>query len=141
MIDLMNFNRYFKQPILLGFVSGQFAIDLEKKTDAEIVALFKASLRKMYGDNIPDPSGSFITRWGQNPLFFGSYSYLPSKPFKKSPHEVMDPPVVGRLFFGGEAFSMHENSTVYGAYMRGQEIASRILEMEAKEPAASKRLN
>lgn len=126
--DFMNLHRYCKHPILLGFVSGQFAIDLEKKNDNEIIELCMNKLRKMYGNKIPNPSSALITRWGQNPLFYGSYSYLPSTPYKTNPHAVMAPPLENRLFFGGEAFSMHQNSTVYGAYMRGQQIANEILE-------------
>ena len=129
MFDFMNLDRVSKRPILLSFVSGQFAQDLENKSDNEIVDLMMDSLKKAYGDNIPKPCSALITRWGKNPLFNGSYSYFPAVQPEGLPHQVMDPPLQERLFFGGEAFSMHENSTVFGAFMRGQQIAQRILEL------------
>ena len=34
------------------------------------------ALRGMYGDEIPDPLNSYISRWQNDPFSLGAYSYL-----------------------------------------------------------------
>ncbi|WP_075883423.1 flavin monoamine oxidase family protein [Candidatus Protochlamydia sp. W-9] len=131
--DIMNSQRYFKQPVLLGFVSGDYAKKLEAWSDEEIVDSYMKVLRKIYGTNIPSPSAHLITRWGQNPLFYGSYSFLPTSKSGDNPYKWMKVSVNNKVFFAGEASSQHEPSTVYGAFMRGQEVAKAILGLAGKE--------
>ncbi len=45
-------------------------------TDAQTVAGAMATLRSMFpGVQIPEPSQALISRWGQDPFTYGSYSF------------------------------------------------------------------
>lgn len=124
--DILNFGKYFKQPILLAFTAGSFAKDVEKWSDKETIDSIMTVLKKIYGDNIPSPSSYRITRWGQDPLFFGSYS-SPGLHADAQTYETFAAPVENRLFFAGEATSQTDCSTVLGAFTSGQRAAQQIL--------------
>ena len=102
-----SYNLYFytKKPILLMFTAGTFAKDMEKWSDAEIVASAMTTLKQIYGQKIPNPTKQIVTRWGSDPYSLGSYSY--SGVGSKAPTDrlALAATVADRLFFGGEASS------------------------------------
>jgi len=57
----------------MGFLSASYAWEMEKCTDEDQIKGAMSVLRKLYGDDIPDPIGYHITRWGSNPYAYGSY--------------------------------------------------------------------
>jgi hypothetical protein len=61
----------------LGFNGGNYAKQLEIKTDFEIVAEAMKSLKAMYGNNIPEPTHYAISRWSLDENTFGAYSFVP----------------------------------------------------------------
>jgi monoamine oxidase len=66
--------------------------------------------------------------WGIDPFSHGSYSY--ALPGKSDCRVALAAPVDDRLFFAGEACSVHDFSTAHGAYLTGivaadQAIAAR----------------
>ena len=61
--------------ILILFVTGAFALELEALTDAQILEQVMNFLRKIFPEAaIPDPISYRFTRWSQDPLAYGSYS-------------------------------------------------------------------
>ena len=60
-----------------------------------------ASLRKMYGKEIPEPTGYLVTRWNQDPYSLGSYSYVPVGS-KQSLRRQIGMPVENRIFFAAK---------------------------------------
>lgn len=114
------------QPILLGFNAAAFGRDIESWSDAEIVNSAMATLRTMYGVNIPAPSDWLITRWNTDPYARGSYScnVLGSTPEMRND---LARSVAGRLFFAGEATEFQHFQTVHGAYESGLRAAGEIL--------------
>jgi monoamine oxidase len=124
--DIMNFGKYFKQPILLVFTAGSFAKEVENWSDESTISSIMSVLKKIYGKDIPSPSSYVITRWGKDPLFFGSYS-SPGLQADAQTYATFAEPVKGGLFFAGEATSQTDCSTVLGAFTSGQRAAAQVL--------------
>jgi monoamine oxidase len=118
----------FGEPILLAFNSGDFGRKTESMPDDEVIAGAMSALRTMYGDNVPDPTGTVITRWASDPHSYGAYSYIPVGA-DGSHYDAMARPVANRLFFAGEATSKAYPGTVHGAYLTGIREAERILKL------------
>ena len=124
--EWLNVQRYLGESLLLGFNAGTFGVQLEKLSDAEIVASAMRTLRGMFGASIPDPTNTLITRWNSDPFARGAYSYIPVGASGED-YDALAEPVGGRLFFAGEATSREYPGTVHGAYLSGLREAERIL--------------
>lgn len=128
-IEFINFYRFIQQPILMAFVAGSYAQQIEKWPPQNVIAGVMRVLRNIYGDDIPDPEGYLMTAWNQDPFAQGSYSYLPVG-VAGSECDALAEPVNNRLFFAGEATNYETLSTTHGAYMSGKraaELAIRLL--------------
>src|SRR5215813_3281771 len=130
--EIVNFHKIAGLPLLLAFSAGAAGEQNELRSDAELVACLVECLRKMYGRNIPEPSGHIVTRWKQDPFSLGSYSYVPVGS-KQSQRRQIGMPVENRLFFAGEATSQFFPSTVHGAFLSGVRAAYEIMLADAKE--------
>ncbi|MDP2776581.1 MAG: FAD-dependent oxidoreductase, partial [Anaerolineales bacterium] len=123
--DWLNFVPYINEPVLMAFHGGAKGYELEELSDDEIVAGAMKTLRVIYGDEIPEPDGFIITRWGKDPLAFGSYSHIP--PFASGDdYDALFEPVDEVLYFAGEATSREYPATVHGAYLSGVAVAGKI---------------
>jgi monoamine oxidase len=123
--DWLSFVPYVGAPVLMAFHGGAKGFEIEDLSDDEIIAGAMKTLRVMYGDGIPEPVGFLITRWGKDPLAFGSYSHIP--PFASGDdHEALFVPLDDVLFFAGEATSREYPATVHGAYLSGLSAAAEI---------------
>jgi len=114
------------RPTLLTFAAGPWGREVEGMADEEIAASVLEALRRMYGDAVPVPVASWITRWGQDPYALGSYSYLPVG-VHHGEHDAMATPVGGVLHLAGEATWGEEPATVHSALLSGHRAAERIL--------------
>ena len=124
--DWLNFAPYIGEPVLMAFHGGAKGYALEELSDDEIIAGAMKTLRVIYGDSIPEPDGFLITRWGKDPLAFGSYSHIP--PFASGEdYDAMFEPVDDVLYFAGEATSREYPATVHGAYLSGLNAADGIM--------------
>lgn len=129
-----NYNHFIKKPMLFALVAGDFAVELENHTDSEIIEGAMNELRKIYGEKIPYPTSYIITRWGKNPFSRGSFSSLkPGALADGDDYWNMAQPIDNRLFFAGEATNDQYPSTVYGAYLSGDRVATEILALEKVE--------
>lgn len=123
--DWLSFVPFTSEPILMAFHGGDKGFALEDLSDDEIVAGAMQTLRMMFGDDIPQPEGVLITRWGKDPFSFGAYSHIP--PFASGDdYDALAEPVDGVLFFAGEATSREYPSTVHGAYLSGVRAAEEM---------------
>lgn len=115
-----------KLPILLGFNAGDKGREIERWSDARIVASAMKTLRQIYGPAIPNPLDYQITRWGSDPFCRGAYSFnaLGAKPRMR---EQLAQPLEARLHFAGEATERHHFSTVHGAYLSGLRAAKEVM--------------
>lgn len=123
--DWLSFVPFTSEPVLMAFHGGEKGFALEELSDAEIVAGAMQTLRVMFGDDIPEPDGVLITRWGKDPFALGAYSHVP--PFASGEdHDALAEPVDDVLFFAGEATSRDYPSTVHGAYLSGVRAADEM---------------
>jgi monoamine oxidase len=81
-------------------------------------------LRKLFGSEIPEPSGQLVTRWASDSFSFGSYSYLPLGATEADYAQLGS--ALPRLFFAGEATSRRFPSTVHGAFVSGLRAAAEV---------------
>jgi monoamine oxidase len=127
--EWLNIAHYTGQPVLLAFNAADYGRAIEDLTDDEIVAAAMATLRTMFGDDIPEPEAALITRWGADPYAHGSYSFM-ALGANPDHYDDLAAPVGGRVFFAGEATSADFAATVHGAYLSGLRAAEEILALE-----------
>jgi monoamine oxidase len=130
--EIVNFDKIAGIPMLLAFSAGAAGEKNESKSDAEVVADLMGSLRKMYGDDIPEPMGYEITRWNADPYSFGSYSFVPVGS-KQSHRRQLAESVDNKVFFAGEATSQYFPATVHGAFLSGVRAAYEIMLADTQE--------
>lgn len=112
-------------PILLGFNAADNGRELEVSTDEQTVAGAMASLKRLFGRNLPEPLDYQITRWWSDPFARGAYSFnaLGSTPGMR---DQLAQSLAGRLFFAGEATERQHFGTAHGAYRSGLRAAREI---------------
>ncbi len=124
--DWLNFVPYVDEPVLMAFHGGAKGYEIEELSDAEIIVGAMKTLRMIYGVEIPEPDNFIVTRWGKDPLAFGSYSHVP--PFASGEdYDSLFEPVDDVLYFAGEATNREYPATVHGAYLSGIAAAEEIL--------------
>ena len=131
---MINLARYQQRPALLGLTSGAMAREIEVLGDEEIVARVMANLRTTFGTDIPAPEKTIVTRWGADPLAFGSYSYLPVGATVRD-RERLGQPVADTLYFAGEAIHRDDPCTVHGAYWSGERAARALIAAHQRHDA------
>ncbi len=118
---------YFKQPVLTGLIGGDWARELEPLSDKDIVQTAMEQLRHLFGNAIPEPTQSLITRWQNDPFSLGSYSYVPVATTGKD-YETLAETIEDQIYFAGEATNRMHPATVHGAYISGIREADRIIQ-------------
>jgi len=113
-------------PMLLTFAAGPWGRKMEQMADGEVVASVLDALHTMYGDAVPEPTGTWITRWGQDPFALGSYSYLPVGVHNEE-RDGLAEPIGGVLQLAGEATWSQDAATVHGALLSGHRAAEQAL--------------
>ncbi|MEM8638127.1 MAG: FAD-dependent oxidoreductase [Cyanobacteria bacterium P01_G01_bin.54] len=121
----LNLYRSTGQPILTAFNIGAFARALETRSDKQIVGQAMQTLRRMYGQQTPDPVDVQITRWASDPFARCAYS-SPGVGMTETTRADLAATIDDRLFFAGEATNADYPATVHGAYLSGQRAARRL---------------
>lgn len=113
-------------PILLSFSNGRTAIHLDREgSDEEAKSLAMASLRDMFGNDIPEPEAMVYPRWLSDPWSRGGYSY-PGVGSDPDDGRAYARPLGRRVFFAGEATEPVEYGTVHAALWSGEQAAEAI---------------
>ena len=115
------------QPLLAGFNAARVADEVEALDDSATTASAMAALRSMLGASVPDPIGSQISRWRQDPFALGSYSFVAVGTSGADRQALFGANWDGRLHFAGEAASQKHAATVHGALMTGRKTAVSII--------------
>lgn len=115
-----------KVPVLLGFHAGAQAREMEKLNDKAMTAAAHEALKAMFGGSFPAPIAAQITRWSQDPLALGSYSFNAVGTSKKSRAALAGLDWGGRIAFAGEATSATHYGTAHGAVLSGRAAAKAI---------------
>ena len=95
----------------------------------------------MYGNSEKEdgktfrPEQIYVTNWGTDVNFCGSYSFYPVKAFAEATFAQFVAPIgaaedgsTPRVFFAGEAFDQRYSGYVHGAHRSGLTVAKNILE-------------
>lgn len=113
-------------PILLSFCNGATAARLDRSaSDEEVKQVALSSLRKMFGEDIPEPEGMLYPRWLSDPWSQGGYSY-PGLGSTAEDREAHARPLGNRVFFAGEATEPVEYGTVHAALWSGEQTAEAL---------------
>ena len=101
-------------------------------SDQDIIDVTLSRIRKSFrGSYVPDPLKYFITRWEEDPLSSGAYSYLPqgaAGSVERLAQPVLSDDGCGRIFFAGEATDANYQGCVHGAYLSGIRAAHEVLQ-------------
>jgi monoamine oxidase len=114
-------------PVLFMFHGGDAALRVDSPnglSDDEAVEETMASLRNIFGNEVPDPVATKVTRWNMDPFAFGAYSFAKIGSTVEDYDEVASP--LGNLLFAGEHTSIVAHSCVHGAWATGQREARRL---------------
>ncbi|KAI6373949.1 hypothetical protein MCOR25_003336 [Pyricularia grisea] len=112
-------------PTLLALMAGDAAFDTEKTPNDDLVAEATEVLRSIFGQSVPQPRESIITRWASDRFARGSYSSA-GPGMQLEDYDLMSRPI-DRLYFAGEHTSATHPATVHGAYMSGLRAAAEVL--------------
>lgn len=140
---------YSNSRIVLSWFTGQEALEIESLTDGEIIDGFRSTVANLLPSKLEaktEPISQLKfdkvlrTKWGTNPLFWGSYSYVavgssiddmdtlaePLPQIKNGGSGAAVPPPL-QVLFAGEATHRTHYSTTHGAYFSGLREANRLL--------------
>ncbi|XP_043717830.1 probable polyamine oxidase 5 [Telopea speciosissima] len=152
---------YKNSNVVLSWFAGEEALELESLKDDEILNGVSSTVSSFLSDFKPQNSNGCVnsvecnhshgkkikftralrSKWGNNPLFMGSYSYvavgssghdfdLMAEPLPQSSNsdfvEGASPPL--QILFVGEATYRTHYSTTHGAYFSGLTEANRLLQ-------------
>jgi len=106
-------------PVLLGFHAGAQAKDMEALDNRAMAAAAHEALQQMFGNAFPAPIAAQVTRWSQDPLSLGSYSFNAVGTSAKTRRALAGEEWDGRLAFAGEATSADYFGTAHGAVLSG----------------------
>ncbi|MBN9177009.1 MAG: FAD-dependent oxidoreductase [Microbacterium sp.] len=114
-------------PTLLTFAAGPAAQETREWSDAEVTASVMVQLRRLYGDDIPEPVAVVRTDWQNDPFAgHGSYAYM-TLGSDTSDHDALATPIGGVLHLAGEATWTDDPATVTAALCSGHRAAENVL--------------
>ncbi|GMI81295.1 polyamine oxidase 5 [Hibiscus trionum] len=138
---------YSNSNVLLSWFAGKEALELETLSDEEIINGVSATVSGLLPThNSPEfCKPRFVkvlkSKWGSDPLFLGSYSYVAvgssgadldtmAEPLPKIGSSELDQGVHYplQILFAGEATHRTHYSTTHGAYFSGLREANRLLQ-------------
>lgn len=118
--------RPFGRPVIEGYFGGTLAAHLETGGEAAFAAFAIDELAGLLGSRIRSRLKPLVaTAWRADPFVRGSYSY--AHPGRVAARPALAAPVDNRLFFAGEACSVHDFSTAHGAFKTGLAAAEQVI--------------
>jgi monoamine oxidase len=118
--------RPFGRPLIEAYFGGRCAAALEAGGDDAFFDFAVTELVDVFGSDFARRVKPIrIHRWGHDPLSRGSYSY--ALPGFADCRTALAAPVENRLFFAGEACSIHDFSTAHGALRTGIDAADQVI--------------
>ena len=125
--------RPFGRPLIEAYFGGRFARELEAGGEAAFADFALGQLAALLGGGIRQRLHPIAaTAWAADPFARGSYSH--ALPGHADARAVLAAPVDGRLFFAGEACSVHDFSTAHGAYRTGLAAAASVMAAMGRAP-------
>ncbi|GFR44640.1 hypothetical protein Agub_g5929 [Astrephomene gubernaculifera] len=123
----LNLHKVTGAPILIAFNLGEAAAALEALGDEETLGGAMRALAGLYGSSrVRRPRQTVVTRWGSDPYSRMSYTYIPAG-LTSAAFDDVARPILGSLFFAGEAAHRRHYGTAHGAYESGLLAASAVV--------------
>jgi monoamine oxidase len=123
--------RPFGRPLIEGYFGGGLAIELEAGGDKAFFDFAVAELVGLFGSDFARRLKFIAVHcWGRDPFALGSYSS--ALPGFADGRATLAAPVDDRLFFAGEACSLHDFSTAHGGYFTGVAAAEQVIKARRK---------
>ncbi|CAL5340677.1 unnamed protein product [Camellia sinensis] len=154
---------YGKSSVLLSWFAGKEALELESLDDEEILDGVSTTISSFLSNSVSHPNNShelcngnvnsvestngrelkfskvLRSKWGTDPLFLGSYSYIAvgssgddldamAMPLPKNGNYEANASPPLQILFAGEATHRTHYSTTHGAYFSGLREANRLLQ-------------
>jgi monoamine oxidase len=114
--------RPFDLNVVVTFVGGSMARELEKEGDEVAIELALEGLAECFGEDVWDAFvKGHITKWASDPYAYGAYSS--ASVGHAQDRKKLARPVDDRLFFAGEACSPEWATQVSAAYITGLQAA------------------
>ncbi|HXW40055.1 MAG TPA: NAD(P)/FAD-dependent oxidoreductase [Xanthobacteraceae bacterium] len=118
------------RPTIEAYFGGSCAAELEKNGDGAFFDFAVSELTRLLGADFARRVRPIrIHRWGHDPFALGSYSF--ARPGFADCRATLAAPVDDRLFFAGEACSIHDFSTAHGAFRTGVAAADQVIAARA----------
>ena len=115
----------FDTDLMVGFVGGDFAWELEAAGREAAVDFVTDRLVDMFGsDTRRAVSHGAMTNWGAERHVRGAYAA--ARPGKAHAREVLSDPVGERIWFAGEALAGGLKQTAAGARLSGDAVAGKV---------------
>jgi monoamine oxidase len=126
--------RPFGWPMIEAYFGGTCAAELENGGEAAFFDFAVAELVGVMGSDFAKRLKPVrVHCWGADPYALGAYSFaLPGYADRRA---VLAEPVDDRLFFAGEACSLHDFSTAHGGYLTGAAAAEGVIAARGKSRA------
>ncbi|GAB4845650.1 hypothetical protein Ancab_039051 [Ancistrocladus abbreviatus] len=111
--------------ILFVVVTDEESTRIEQQPDNQTMAEAKDVLRKMFGDEIPEPSKIWVPRWKTNRFYRGAYSNWPYG-YSQLRHKQLCEPI-GPIYFTGEHTNPGYLAYIDAAYLAGNKTALEVI--------------
>jgi monoamine oxidase len=115
----------FDLDLVVGFVGGDFAWEMEAAGPAAAVDFLSGRLAQMFGAEVKRHIGyGTMTNWAAEPWVRGAYAV--AAPGRAAAREVLAEPVGDRIWFAGEALAGGLKQTAAGARLSGEAAAGQV---------------
>jgi len=115
----------FDQDLMVGFVGGDFAWEIEAAGAEAAVDFVTDRLADIFGSDVRrDVGRSMMTNWGGERFTRGAYAA--ASPGKAGARAVLGDPVGERIWFAGEALAGSLIQTAGGARLSGEAAAKAV---------------
>src|SRR5579872_3192771 len=126
--------RPFGWPMIEAYFGGACAAELEAAGEAAFFDFAVVELVGVMGSDFAKRLKPIrVHRWGIDQYALGAYSF--ARPGYADRRAVLAKPVDDRLFFAGEACSLHDFSTAHGGYLTGTAAAESVIATRGKARA------
>lgn len=122
---IMDFTKVAGSPTLALYYAADFATELLKRPDIEILELAIGTLQNIFKRSTVKPINYHISHWSTDPFHFGSYSYSRNDEVGEI-IKTLGEPIDNTVFFAGEATSLKGQAYVHGALLSGIREALRF---------------
>jgi monoamine oxidase len=124
--EWVNLYPFTGEPALIAFHTGKAAYGIESMTDREIADAATDALASALGKKVPRPKDMIVSKWGHDPYSLGAYSFMGVgvTPIDRT---MLGKPLLGSIYFAGEAVSENYSATMHGAYESGLSAAKACL--------------